>query len=158
MKLTDLVDRRAIVAELASTDRNGAIRELVEALVAAEQIAQSQVDGVVKSIVARERNRGTTGFGKGAAVPHTKLDGLPRCYAALGRSGAGIDFSSLDGKPVHSVFLILSPTERAEEHLQAMDLIFRRLHSEWFRKFLRQSDTVEKLYDLLKEADEKTPT
>lgn len=155
MKLIELVDQRAIVPELASSDRNGAIRELVDSLVLAERLAASQAESISKSIIARERNRGTTGFGKGAAVPHVKLDGLPRCYAALGRSTVGIDFSSLDGKPVHAVFLILSPSERPNEHIQAMDLVFKRLHSDWFRKFLRQSDTVEKLYDLLKEADEK---
>ena len=157
MKLLDLIDRKSIVAELEATDRNGVIRELVDVLARAKLIDESSTEGIVRSIVTRERTRGTTGFGKGVAVPHVKVEGLPRIVAAVGRSSGGIDFGSLDGQPVYSVFLIVSPTEQPEEHLRAMDLIFRHLQQEQFRKFLRQSDQMEKIYDLLAEADEKTP-
>lgn len=155
MKLLDLVDQKSIIADLKDTDRNGAIRELVQLLADAKRMDADAVDGVVKSIIARERTRGTTGFGKGVAVPHAKIDGLQRVIAAVGRSSQGIDFSSLDGEPVYAIFLIVSPTEQPEEHLRAMDLVFRNLQQEKFRKFLRQSDGVDKIYDLLKEADEK---
>lgn len=157
MKLLELVGPQAIVPELASRDRNGAIRELVEVLAHAGAIAADSVEGVVKSIVTRERTRGTTGFGKGMAAPHAKVEGLQRVAAAVGRSSPGIDFASLDGAPVYGVFLILSPADQPDEHLRAMDLVFRHLQQERFRKFLRQSDTAEKIYDLLKEADEKAP-
>ena len=76
--------------------------------------------------------------------------------AAVGRSERGIDFGSLDGQPVYTVFLIVSPEDQTEEHLKAMDLVFRHLQQEQFRKFMRQSDTAEKIYDLLKEADEQS--
>ena len=155
MKLLDLVHPDAIIAELASSDRNGVIRELVQVLADAGQFDPSAVDRVVKSIITRERTRGTTGFGKGVAVPHTKVEGLSRVMASVGRSSRGIDFSSLDGEPVYAVFLIASPAEQPEEHLRAMDLVFRHLQQEKFRKFLRQSDERAKVLDLLKEADEK---
>jgi mannitol/fructose-specific phosphotransferase system IIA component (Ntr-type) len=155
MRLQDLVHPRAIVADLRSTERNGVIRELVQALADAEQIAADSVDAIARSIVARERSRGTTGFGKGVAAPHAKLEGLPRPMAAVGRSAGGVDFASLDGEPVFGLFLILSPAENAELHLRAMDLVFRHLQHEKFRKFLRQSDLPEKIYDLLREADEQ---
>jgi mannitol/fructose-specific phosphotransferase system IIA component (Ntr-type) len=155
MKLLDLVQPEAIIPEFASTDRNGVIRELVQILADCGAIETSAVDGIVKSIVARERSRGTTGFGKGVAAPHAKLAGLRRVVAAVGRSSKGVDFSSLDGEPVYGVFLILSPEDSPEEHLRAMDLVFRHLQQEKFRKFLRQSDRREKIYDLLREADEK---
>lgn len=156
MKLVDLVEPEAIIPELASKDRNGAIRELVSALAQAKRIAADAAEGIIKSIIARERNRGTTGIGKGAALPHAKVDGLPKAVAAFGRSSAGIEFSSLDGKPVHSVFLILSSNEQPAEHLEAMELVFRHLQSEKFRKFVRQSDSAKQLYDLMVEADEKS--
>ena len=157
MKLLDLIDRNSIIAELQATDRNGTIRELVEVLAQAKLIEASAVEGIVRSIVARERTRGTTGFGKGVAVPHVKVEDLPRVVAAVGRSSHGVDFGSLDGQPVYSVFLIVSPAYQPEEHLRAMDLIFRHLQQEQFRKFLRQSDEASKIYDLLAEADEKAP-
>lgn len=156
MKLLDLVHSDSIIAELASADRNGVIRELVQVLADGNHLGQDMVDRVVKSIITRERTRGTTGFGKGVAVPHAKLEGLTRVVAAVGRSTRGIDFSSLDGEPVYAVFLIASPEDQPEEHLRAMDLVFRHLQQEKFRKFLRQSDAPEKVLDLLKEADEKT--
>lgn len=157
MKLLDLISRNSIIAELESTDRNGVIRELVEVLAKAKLLAEDSVETIVRSIITRERTRGTTGFGKGVAVPHVKVEGLSRIVAAVGRSSAGVDFGSLDGQPVYSVFLIVSPAEQPEEHLRAMDLIFRHLQQEQFRKFLRQSDRTEKIYDLLNEADEKAP-
>lgn len=155
MKLLELVPRNAIVAELAAADRNGAIRELVETLAAASVIPAAEVETIAKSIITRERTRGTTGFGKGVAAPHAKIAGLPRAAAAVGRSSRGIDFSSLDGEPVFAVFLLISPEEQPEVHLRSMDLIFRNLQQERFRKFLRQADDTEKIYDLLKEADER---
>ncbi|MCG3126849.1 MAG: PTS system fructose-specific EIIABC component [Phycisphaerae bacterium] len=154
MKLVDLIHEDSIVPELQSLDRNGVIRELVEVLAAGGHIQAQDVESVVRTIVKREKQRGTTGFGKGVAAPHGKIEQLPRVVAALGRSSRGIDFQALDGGRVYTVILILSPAERPEEHLRAMDYIFRHLQQEKFRKFLRQSDTVEKLYDLLKEADE----
>ncbi len=155
MKLLDLVQPSSIIAELESSDRNGVIRELVQVLAQAKLIDHGSAEGVVRSIVARERTRGTTGFGKGVAIPHAKVAGLSRIVGAVGRSGSGVDFGSLDGQPVYSVFLILSPEDQPEEHLRAMDLVFRHLLQEKFRKFLRQSDAPEKIYDLLREADEK---
>jgi mannitol/fructose-specific phosphotransferase system IIA component (Ntr-type) len=149
------VHPKAIISDLKSRDRNGAIRELVQVLVAAEAIAGDAAESIVKSIIARERTRGTTGFGKGVAAPHAKIDDLPRVIAAVGRSEEGIDFASLDGGLVYGVFLILSPSHEPEEHLRAMDLVFRHLQQERFRKFLRQCDDAEKIYDLLKEVDEK---
>lgn len=155
MKLLDVVHPKAIVADLESRDRNGVIRELVRVLAEAELIGPDAVGGIVKSIITRERTRGTTGFGKGVAAPHAKIDGLKRVVAAVGRSTQGVDFASLDREPVYGVFLILSPSDDPEEHLRAMDLVFRHLQQERFRKFLRQSDSAERIYDLLKEVDEK---
>jgi mannitol/fructose-specific phosphotransferase system IIA component (Ntr-type) len=156
MKLLGLVHKDSIVAELKSSDRNGVIRELVQALGDTGRIEADAVDGIVRSILTRERTRGTTGFGKGVAVPHAKVPGMSGVVAAVGRSTNGIDFASLDGQPVHVVFLIVSPDDQPEEHLRAMDLVFRHLQQEKFRKFMRQLDTTAGIYDLLKEADEKT--
>ncbi len=156
MKLLDLVQPSSVIAELSSSDRNGVIRELVQALADGGLLDSASVDSIVRSIITRERTRGTTGFGKGVAVPHAKVAGISRVVASVGRSPAGIDFSSLDGQPVHIVFLIVSPEEQPDEHLRAMDLVFRHLQQERFRKFMLQSDSNDKVYDLLKEADEKT--
>ena len=67
----------------------------------------------------------------------------------------GIDFVSLDKQLVYTVLLLLSPTDKPERHLEAMEKIFRYLQQDNFRKFLRQSETAEQINELLLEADEK---
>ena len=71
MKLKEFIVADAIVAELAATDRDGALRELVTSLATAGAIEQAAVDDVVAALIKREQN-GSTGFGKGVAVPHVK--------------------------------------------------------------------------------------
>lgn len=155
MKLLDLVSPACIVAEMVATERAGAIRELMQAIAAAGLIDNELVDGIVRSIITRERTRGTTGFGKGVAVPHAKVEGVAKPVAAVGRSSAGIDFASLDGQPVHIVFLLVSPVDQPEQHLRAMDLVFRHVQQDKFRRFFVQLSRPEQIHDLLKEADEQ---
>lgn len=155
MKLLDLVSPACIVAEMASTERAGAIRELVQVIADAGLIDKELVDGIVRSIITRERTRGTTGFGKGVAVPHAKVEGVAKPVAAVGRSSTGIDFASLDGQPVHIIFLLVSPADQPEQHLRAMDLVFRHVQQDKFRRFFVQLGRPEQIHDLLKEADEQ---
>lgn len=155
MKLQELVAQNAIVANLQSDSRAGVVRELVEALVASGQVAATESESLIKSIIARESSRGSTGIGKGVAIPHTKTNKVDKIAAAVGRSAAGVDFAALDGAPVFAIFLIVSPEDDTKAHLNAMDLVFRTLQSEQFRSFFRQSDSAEKIYDLLREADEE---
>ncbi|MHC4186380.1 MAG: HPr family phosphocarrier protein [Planctomycetota bacterium] len=103
-------------------------------------------------MIERE-NEASTGLGKGIAVPHVKHKAVKKTVAAIGQSSAGIDFSSLDKQPVYSVLLLLSPIDEPDKHLQAMENIFRHLQQDKFRRFLRQSRTLEDIKDLLQEAD-----
>jgi mannitol/fructose-specific phosphotransferase system IIA component (Ntr-type) len=151
--MKDFVIRDAIVPSLQSTDRAGVIRELVNALAAAGVLPKADRDAVAAAVNERERS-GTTGFGKGVAVPHIKHDRIPRMMAAIGRSPGGIDFAALDRAPVYSVVLLLSPASKPDEHLQAMESIFRHLQRDNFRRFLRQAESLQAVLDLIEEADE----
>ena len=93
-------------------------------------------------------------MGKGVAVPHVKHKAVKDVIAAIGQSGAGIDFFALDKQPVYSVILLISPTDEPDKHLQAMESIFKHLQQDRFRKFLRQCRTPKQVEDLLNEADE----
>lgn len=153
MKFEEFVCFEAAIPELQATDRDEAIGELVEALAAAGKIPAESVKDVAKAVIKRE-NEASTGMGKGVAVPHVKHAVTKNVIAAVGHSGAGIDFASLDEQPVYSVILLISPTGNPDKHLQAMENIFRHLQKERFRKFLRQCRGPKELEDLLKEADE----
>jgi mannitol/fructose-specific phosphotransferase system IIA component (Ntr-type) len=134
---------------LSATDRDEVIRELMTALATAGVITIDQVEPLSQAVLERE-NKGSTGFGKGVAIPHVKHQSIPKAVAAIGISEAGIDFSALDRQPVHSVVLLLSPIE-AEKHLAAMNVIWPNLNNDRFRKFLRQSASRQEVVDLLDE-------
>jgi mannitol/fructose-specific phosphotransferase system IIA component (Ntr-type) len=153
MKLNEFIVKEAIVPELKATDRDGVIRELVEALVAADALPRDAADDVVAALIKREQN-GSTGFGKGVAVPHVKHAKVRQMAGTIGRSAAGVDFAALDNQPVYSIVLLLSPENVPQQHLAAMNAIFNNLQQDTFRRFLRQSDTREKIVDLLEEADQ----
>lgn len=152
MKLTEIVVEGAIVPTMAATDRDAAIEELVGRLVGAGAADPSVKDALVTRLLDRER-KGSTGFGRGVAVPHVKHPSITSMAAAVGVSQDGIEFNALDRQPVYSIFLLLSPEDRPEEHLQAMEVIFKNLSKDTFRRFLRQAGTVEEVRELLEEAD-----
>ena len=108
MKLKDFIVADAIVAELAASDRDGALRELVTSLSTAGALPADAVDDVVAALIKREQN-GSTGFGKGVAVPHVKHPKVTKMVGTVGRSVNGIDFAALDNQPVYSIVLVLSP-------------------------------------------------
>jgi mannitol/fructose-specific phosphotransferase system IIA component (Ntr-type) len=146
---------------LQATDRDAAIRELVTSLSSAGALPDDAVDDVVAALIKREQN-GSTGFGKGVAVPHVKHPKVNKMSGTIGRSSGGIDFAALDHQPVYSVVLLLSPspadegekTRANQHHLQAMNVIFNNLQKDMFRRFLRQSTTRQAIRELLDEADQ----
>ena len=152
MKLSDFVVPEAIVPQLKSTDRDDAISELIDALIAAAVVPKSLRNDLIKMIIDREQ-KGSTGFGKGVAVPHVKHAKVKAMSAAIGVSQTGVDFNALDTAPVYSIVLLLSPQDHPDEHLQAMENIFSNLQKDTFRRFLRQATNVEAVQDLIHEAD-----
>lgn len=153
MKLSDLIHEESVIAELEATERNGVIRELIQALAEHGAIPPEHAEAIARAAIARER-QGTTGFGKGVAVPHVKHECVKTMTATIGRSSRGVDFAALDRAPVYAVVMLLSPQNAPEDHLAAMEKIFRYLQREKFRRFLRQADTHEAIIELIKEADE----
>ena len=152
MKLSDFVVNDAIIPELQATTRDDAVGELVDALIASGSLPKTLRDELVKLVLDREKH-GSTGFGEGVAVPHVKHDKIKKVTAAIAVSQTGVDFNALDHEPVYCLFLLASPKDKPDEHLQAMENLFNNLQNEMFRKFLRQATTKEAVTDVLGEAD-----
>jgi nitrogen PTS system EIIA component len=153
MKFSDFINVASIKADLAADEKPAAIRELVESLAAAGAIAEAEVPGIVAAIMKREE-LGSTGIGRGVAVPHTKHASVERLVGTVGVSVEGVDFNSLDGDKVQLFFLLVSPPDRPGDHLRALQLISQHLREEIFCRFLRQSSTPEAIGEILTEADE----
>lgn len=154
MKLQDIVSKDAIVAELKSDERDSVIGELVDSVIDAGKLDGGNRDQIVAALLKREK-QGSTGFGKGVAVPHVKHDSVQKMVAAIGISSGGIDFNALDKEPVYTAFLLLSPADHPEEHLQAMETIFKHLSQDRFRQFLRQAEDLDAIWTVLVDADEQ---
>jgi PTS system fructose-specific IIA component/PTS system nitrogen regulatory IIA component len=152
MKFSDFVSAPAIRAELKADDKEGVIREMVDALLDAGKIVADQVESIVKAILKREE-LGSTGIGRGVAVPHTKHPSVQRLVGTVAVSSEGLDFNSLDGEKVNLFFLLISPPDRPGDHLRALENISRQLRDDTFCKFLKQAKTADDIRQLLDEAD-----
>lgn len=153
MKFADFVCVDAIKADLGAEDKEGVIRELAGALVAAGEIAEEDLEGIVAAIMKREE-LGSTGIGRGVAVPHTKHASVEKLVGTVGVSHDGVEFASLDGEKVQLFFLLVSPPDRPGDHLRALENISRQLRDEMFCKFLKQAKTPGDIRTLLDEADD----
>ncbi len=152
MKFADFVIRDAVRASLTATDKEGVIRELAQALVTSGAIPEAEYEGIVKAILKREE-LGSTGIGRGVAVPHTKHGGANRLVATVGVSDEGVDFNSLDGERVQLLFLLISPPDRPGDHLRALENISRQLRDDTFCRFLKKTKSSADILQLLDEAD-----
>ncbi len=152
MKFADFVSPEAIRADLAAKDKEGTIREMVQALLDAGKIDADELDSIVGAILKREE-LGSTGIGRGVAVPHTKHPSVDQLVGTVAVSGDGVDFAALDGETVQLFFLLISPPDRPGDHLRALENISRQLRDDTFCRFLKQAKNAEDIQQLLEEAD-----
>jgi PTS system fructose-specific IIA component/PTS system nitrogen regulatory IIA component len=154
MRMSDFVVRETIIPELAATTKEGVIREMVESLRTAGYFKGAEPEDIVKAILKREL-LGSTGIGRGVAIPHTKHASVDRLIGTVAISRQGIAFDSLDGEPVHVFVLLISPQDRPGDHLRALENVSRSLRDDGFVRSLRQATTQEAIWALLDEADQQ---
>jgi nitrogen PTS system EIIA component len=152
MKFADFVSIEAIRSDLHADSKEEVVREMAQALLEAGKISSGEVESIVKAIMKREE-LGSTGIGRGVAVPHTKHPSVDRLVGTVAVSRDGVDFESLDGEKVQLFFLLISPPDRPGEHLRALENISRQLRDDMFCKYLKQAKTKEDIQQLLEEAD-----
>lgn len=152
MKFADFVSFDATRANLGSDSKEAVIRELVESLITAGSLNSDEADSILKAILKREE-LGSTGIGRGIAVPHTKHPSVKKLVGAVGVSEKGVEFESLDGEKVFLFFLLISPPDLPVEHLRALENISRQLRDDMFCKFLKSAKSVEEIQTVLREAD-----
>ena len=153
MKLAEFVVHDAVIPNLTATSKEDVVREMVAALRAAGRIDAEHEQNIVAAIMKREE-LGSTGIGRGVAVPHTKHPSVESLIATVALSKDGLEFASLDGEDVFILFLLISPPDRPGDHLRGLETITRHLKSDEFCRFLRQSTTGEQIMELLTEADD----
>jgi fructose-specific phosphotransferase system IIA component len=130
--------------ELSSTTKLEVIKELIDMLDTAGFLTDA--DAFLKSVLEREKV-GSTGIGKGIAIPHSRTSTVREVVIAIGRSKDGIEFEALDNRPVNLIFLIAAPIESGGLYLKALARLSRLLRYQEFRKELLEAETVD---DVLK--------
>jgi len=152
MTVSAMIRRGAVIPDLSSTTKMPVLAELFAALVDAGGMPREGLEGAASAVLARER-LGTTGIGRGIAVPHAKHDAVLGSVAAFGRSGKGIEFESLDGEPVHLVLMILSNRQSPESHLRALASAARIFQDETLIHAVRRADTADEMLRILEAAE-----
>ena len=152
MKFSDFVANDAVRSHVHAATKEGVIREMAQSLVDAGKIAPGDLEGIVKAIMKRE-DLGSTGIGRGVAVPHTKHPSVNKLVGTVAVSQQGIDFQSLDGEPVQLFFLLVSPPDRPGDHLRALENISRQLRDDTFCRQLKSAKGPVDIQHLLEEAD-----
>jgi nitrogen PTS system EIIA component len=152
MKISEILDRRAVVADLQGQSKPELLRELCRPLALIHSGLSE--DRLVQTLLDRER-LGSTGLAEGVAIPHGKLKGLPKLIGSFGRSVAGVDFDALDKGLTHLFFVIFAPEAAGGDHLRALARVSRLFRSAQFRERVKDAPDAAAIYDLIQAEDEQ---
>jgi PTS system nitrogen regulatory IIA component len=151
MNIVDMLKKEFIIEDLKAKNKRDVLAELSNIFL--QTYKDLDTAAVLGALLEREK-LGSTCIGEGIAIPHGKLAGLGDLIAAFGRSGEGVEFNSLDGKPVHIFFLLMAPENSAGQHLKALAKISRMLRDADFRRQLMDSKSRDDLFNAIKQKDE----
>ena len=148
MTIGDLIGSNNVIDGLRVADKTQLLQELARRASAALSLDQR---AILDALQARE-NLGSTGLGKGFALPHARLDVLTRFFALFVRLARPIDFASIDGLPVNLMILLLTPANAGNQHLATLAALARPLRNEAFVQRLLQAPDATALHKLLANA------
>lgn len=149
MKILDVLIKEAIIEDLKAVDKEGVLEELVTPVA---RIAGVNHDYLVKVLMERER-LGSTGIGEGIGIPHGKVKGLESLALGFGLSRRGVDFDSMDGRPTHIFFLLITPENSTGLHLKLLARISKILKNDLFKKKLLDAKDKDEIYSIIKEEE-----
>jgi len=151
MKILDVLFKDAVLVDLKSMDKKGVLEELVEPVTGIARIDRNEL---VKILMDRER-LGSTGIGGGIAIPHGKMKGLDTLILGFGLSRKGVDFESMDNRPSHIFFLLLTPENSTGVHLKLLARISKLLKDESVKERLFNAADREEVLNIIREHDEE---
>lgn len=145
MELGDLVTREAVLAALPASNKKQALQQLAAKAAVQTGLAEREI---YDALLQRER-LGSTGFGRGVAIPHVKLHGLKKTVCLFARLQAPLEFDALDGEPVDLIFLLLSPEHASGDHLKTLARISRLVREPASIELLRSARDAAAIHAVL---------
>ncbi|MBU0969525.1 MAG: PTS sugar transporter subunit IIA [Proteobacteria bacterium] len=150
MKLSEILSKDSINANLESTNKNGVLKELAHTI----SKATNALPDEIASVLMERESLGSTGIGGGIAIPHGKLASVESVTVGFGLSRAGVEYDSLDNRLVHIFFLLLTPENSTGGHLKVLAQISKLLKMKPFKEGLRTAGSVDEIYSIIMEQDE----
>ncbi len=150
-KIYEILPESQISLNLESRTKEESLKEIVALMESSPHILDK--DDLLENLMERERLE-TTGIGDGIALPHARTDSVDQLVIGFGRSEEGIEYDSLDGKPVHILFFIAAPKTSSTKVLKVLAKISRLLNKEIFRKALLEANTKQEIQELLRSREE----
>jgi len=145
MEITDLLSREAVFCSVKVASKKQAIQELA---CRAAEIANLPERAIFDVLLERER-LGTTGVGRGIAIPHGKIAGLDRLHGLFMRLEEPVAFEAVDDQPVDLLFLLLAPEEAGADHLKALARISRLFRDSALCENLRSNGDADAIFKVL---------
>ncbi len=152
MKIDDILKTDSIIANLAGTNKEEVLREITDFLQKLCLIKDKET--LFNTLMEREK-LGSTGIGENVAIPHGKSDELSQIITVFGRSLKGLDFESLDQKPVHFVCMVIAPSNSTGQHLKVLARISRLFKNQDLREGILKLQNANQIYSLFLEEDSK---
>ena len=150
MEIADLLTPRGVIAQLRVSNKKQALQEIGRRAATLTGLAERRI----YDVLAERERRGSTGIGRGIAIPHGKLAELSHLYGLFARLERPIPFEAIDDQPVDLVFVLLAPTAVGAEHLRALARVSRLLRDGAICQKLRGTDNADALYALLTDRTE----
>ena len=152
MKIIDIIKKDSIISDLVGTNKEEVLNEVTDFLQNKDIIKDKQI--LLNTLIEREK-LGSTGIGENVAIPHGKSDELSKIVMVFARSLKGLDFESLDQKPVHFVCVVIAPSNSTGQHLKALARISRIFKNKSLRDGILKLQDANQIYSLLLEEDSK---
>ncbi|OGC09100.1 hypothetical protein A2V82_01030 [candidate division KSB1 bacterium RBG_16_48_16] len=150
MRISDYINEKLIFLELEAKDKDSAIAAVVEKMSRANIF--DNASSFLKEVKGREQ-LGSTGIGKGVALPHARTQHVKNIVVAFARLKKGIDFQSEDKEPVKLIFLLGTPLNSVGEYLKVLAKISKIARNDKIRKSLVKAGSVEEVAEILKDED-----
>jgi PTS system nitrogen regulatory IIA component len=143
--MSDLLTPRGVIAQLRAGSKRQVLQELARRAAAMLEIP----DRRIYDVLAERERLGTTGIGRGVAVPHGKLPELTRLHGLFARLERPVPFDAIDNEPVDLLFVLLAPADAGADHLKALARVTRLLRDYAMCEKLRGTDSADALFALL---------
>ena len=152
--IKELLQADLVIDEITATDKPGVLVELAGLL---KEKGRIEDTGELIRILTERESLGSTGIGDGVAIPHGKMERINEMIVAFGRSSRGFDFQSLDQRPAHLFFLLVTPADKPGEHLKTLARVSRILKNPVLRHELQHAPSRRELQRLICDEDGKYP-